>query len=124
MIRFALAALTLSAAVAQAGEVSLPAGFEGLYATEGMPCGGDLATRITVEGSSFIFMDAAMTVTDLIEFPGEPDKVELSLLVSGGGGEWTESAVMTLASDGAGQALVVDYPDGNRSIWERCGDLP
>jgi hypothetical protein len=32
--------------------------------------------------------------------------------------------VIELSSNETGQALVVDYPDGSRSIWVRCGDLP
>jgi hypothetical protein len=129
MIRLAPAALIssavfLSAHAAHADAVSLPPGFDGLYATEGTPCGGALSQQITVEDGVILFMDGAMSVTDLIEFPGEPNKVEVSLLASGGGGEWTESAVIELSSNETGQALVVDYPDGNRSIWVRCGDLP
>lgn len=129
MIRFAPAALTaaavsLSTGLAQAEAVSLPLGFDGLYATEGMPCGGAPAQQITVEDGVFTFMDGALSVTDLIEYPGDPNKVEVSLLASGGGEERTESAVITLSTNETGQALVVDYPDGDRSIWLRCGDLP
>jgi hypothetical protein len=76
-----------------------------------------------VENGSFIHMDGALTVTDLIEFPGEPNKVEVTMLGSGGGGEWTESAVITLSVTDYDTSLVLDYPDGNRSIWLRCEDL-
>jgi hypothetical protein len=123
MIRLALVVFSLSAPVALAEEgVALPPGFDGLYAPEGMPCAG--SGRIQVEKGTFIHMDGAMTVTDLIEFPGEPNKVEVTMLGSGGGGEWTESAVITLSVTDRDTALVLDYADGNRSIWLRCEDLP
>jgi hypothetical protein len=123
MIRLALLAIALSAgpALSEPG-VALPTGFDGLYAYEGMPCSDD--RRIRVEDGTLIFLDGALTVTDLIEFPGAPNKVEVTMLASGGGGEWTEAAVLTLNVGDMGTALVVDYPDGSRSIWQRCEDLP
>ncbi len=60
-----------------------------------------------------LVMDGAMSVTDLIEDPVNPRKVEATLEISAGGGEWTESAVMTLAEDG--QSLRFDYPTGPAS---------
>jgi hypothetical protein len=120
-LAYVLLALSAPAALAEEG-VTLPPGFDGLYAPEGMPCAG--SGRITVENGVFIFMDGALTVTDLIESPGEANKVEATMLGSGGGGEWTESAVITLSETDLGTALVLDYPDGNRSIWDRCEDLP
>ncbi len=121
MFRLALLSLALFAPAALAQGVTLPPGFDGLYAPEGMPCSA--VGRIRVEDGSFIHMDGALTVTDLIEFPGEPNKVEVSLLGSGGGGEWTESAVLTLSITDRDTVLVWDYPDGTRNIWTRCGDL-
>ena len=123
MIRLALFALALTVPAALAREgVALPPGFDGMYAPEGMPC--SVEGRIRVENGSFIHMDGALTVTDLIEFPGEPNKVEVTLLGSGGGGEWTESAVVTLSVGERDTALVWDYADGTRNIWTRCEDLP
>lgn len=121
MIRLAILAFVLVAPAAHAQGVTLPPGFDGLYAPEGMPCSTE--GRIRVEDGSFIHMDGALTVTDLIEFPGEANKVEVSLLGSGGGGEWTESAVLTLSVTDRDTALVWDYPDGTRNIWTRCEDL-
>ncbi len=121
MIRLSLALITLCAPAAFAREVTLPPDFQGLYAPEGMPCSTE--GRIRVEGGSFIHMDGALTVTDLIEFPGDPNKVEVSLLGNGGGGEWTESAVLTLSVTDRDTALVWDYPDGTRNIWTRCEPL-
>lgn len=122
MIRLALLSLALSAPAALAEGISLPPGFDGLYAAEGMPCSTE--GRIRVEDGSFIHLDGALTVTDLIEFAGEPNKVEVTLLGSGGGGEWTESAVLTLSVTDRDTALVWDYADGTRNIWTRCEDLP
>jgi hypothetical protein len=123
MIRLALLALALTVPAARAEDgVALPTGFDGLYAPEGMPCSAE--GRIRVENGSFIHMDGALTVTDLIEFPGEPNKVEVTLLGSGGGGEWTEAAVLTLSVGERDTALVWDYADGTRNIWTRCEDLP
>lgn len=112
-----LFALSATAALAEGG-VALPTGFDGVYASEGMPCG--VGERITVKDGTIFGMEWGMTVTDLIEFPGEPDRVEVSLLVSGGGEEWVESAMIRRESDGQGQVLVLDYPDGNRTIWTLC----
>ena len=50
-----------------------------------------------------------MTVTDLIEVPGAPNRVEASLAVTrGGGAGWDESAVIRLESSVDGPALVLD----------------
>lgn len=118
MTRLVLLLLLIPCA-ANAGEgMALPTGFDGIYASEGMTCGS--GERITVESGTIIGAEWGMTVTDLIEFPGEPNKVEATLAVSGGGGEWEESAVIRLESGVDGPALVLDYPDGNRSIWKRC----
>ena len=119
MNRLAFALFTLSATAALAeGGVALPTGFDGIYAAEGMPCG--TGEPITVKDGTIFGMEWGMTVTDLIESPADPDRVEASLLVSGGGEEWVESVVIRRESDGQGQVLVLDYPDGNRSIWTLC----
>ena len=119
MNRLAFALFALSATAALAGDgVALPTGFDGTYASEGMPCG--TGEPITVKDGTLFGMEWGMSVTDLIEYPNDPDRVEASLLVSGGGEEWVESAVIRRESDGQGQVLVLDYPDGNRSIWTLC----
>ena len=119
MNRLAFALFALSATAALAGDgVALPTGFDGTYASEGMPCG--TGESITVKDGTIFGTEWGMTITDLIEFSNDPDKVEASLLVSGGGEEWEESAVIRRESDGQGQVLVLDYPDGNRSIWTLC----
>lgn len=116
MIRIALA-LALSAAAAQAEEaVALPMGFDGTYATEGSACDG--LGRVEVREGVMVGAEFAITVTDLIEFPGEPNKVEATLLNEGGGGSWTDSAVITLAE--GGQELRFAYPDGSVAVWTRC----
>ena len=118
MTRFILALLvTPCAALAQDG-VALPTGFDGIYASEGMPCGA--GARITVADGTIFGADWGMTVTDLVEYPGKPNTVEATLAVSGGGEDWEESAVISLESGGEGPALVLDYPDGSRLIWKRC----
>ena len=53
----------------------------------------------------------ATSITDLIAFPGKPNKVAASLLNQGRGGEWADSAVLTLAEEG--QSLRFDDPDGS-----------
>lgn len=119
MVRLSLCLVILAAPAAQAEEGgALPTGFDGIYAAEGMPCG--TGERITVKDGTIFGEEWGMTVTDLIEFPGEPDKVEATLLVSGGGEDQVDSAVIRRESDGTGSVLVLDYPDGNRSIWTRC----
>lgn len=119
MTRFACLAILLCTAPARAEEgVALPAGFDGIYSGEGVPCGA--GERITVKDGTIFGAEWGMTITDLIEFPGEPDRVEASLLVSGGGGEWEDSAMIRRESDGQGQVLVLDYPDGSRTIWKLC----
>ena len=116
-LAFALLALSSTAALAEGG-VALPTGFDGIYAAEGMPCG--TGEPITVNDGTMYGTEWGMTITDLIEFSNDPDRVEASLLVSGGGEEWEESAVIRRESDAQGQVLVLDYPDGNRIIWRRC----
>ena len=119
MRAFALALFAASATSALAEEgVARPTGFAGIYAAEGLPCGA--GQPITVKDGTLYGMEWGMTVTDLIEFPNDPDRVEASLLVSAGGEEWAESVVIRRESDGQGQVLVLDYPDGNRSIWTLC----
>ncbi|MFM7335268.1 MAG: hypothetical protein ACKO2N_22465 [Tabrizicola sp.] len=116
MIRLALAALVLTAASARAEDaVLLPTGFDGVYATQGLGC--DDLGRVEVKDGVMVGAEFAITVTDLIEFPGEPNKVEATLLNEGGGGSWTDSAVLSLAKDGS---LQFDYPDGSRVLWSRC----
>ncbi|NJM83679.1 MAG: hypothetical protein HC844_15525 [Tabrizicola sp.] len=122
MIRFALVCLApvclaLSAQGARAEE-GVALGFDGLYAPEGLPCAG--SPRIAVRGGIITGDEWSMTVTDLIEFPGEANKVEATIDVSAGGNTWTESAVITLDGEGQDVALIWDYPDGTRNIWQRC----
>lgn len=117
MIRLSLVALALSAAAAQAGDaVALPTGFDGVYATEGLDC--DNLGRVEVKDGVMVGAEFAITVTDLIEFPGEPNKVEASVLNQGGAGEWTDSAVIALSADG--QELRFVYSDGSEAVWSRC----
>jgi hypothetical protein len=117
MIRLALVALAFTAAPSLAQDaVALPTGFDGVYATEGLAC--DNLGRVDIKDGVMVGAEFAITVTDLIEFPGEPNKVEATLLNQGGGGEWTDSAVITLAEDG--QSLRFDYPDGSVATWTRC----
>ena len=65
-----------------------------------------------------VLLGEHITVTDIIEFPGDPNKVEASLLNEAGGGSWMDSAVLTLADDG--RTLRFDYPDGSVAVWNRC----
>lgn len=116
-LAFALFAASATSALAEGG-VALPTGFDGVYAAEGLPCGS--GQPITVRDGTLSGMEWGMTVTDLIEYPNDPDTVEASLLVNAGGEEWTESAVIRRESDGRGQVLVLDYPDGSRTIWTLC----
>ncbi len=102
--------------------VDLPLGFDGLYAPEGLPCDG--TPRITVKNGTFIGEGWSWTVNDLIEFPGEPNKVDVGLTTRSGGDERTDGVVITLSGDGQGPVLVFDYADGTRNIWRRCDDLP
>jgi hypothetical protein len=116
MIRLALTALFVTSASAQAEEaVLLPTGFDGVYATEGLGC--DDLGRVEVKDGVMVGAEFAITVTDLVEVPGEPNKVEATLLNEGGGGEWTDSAILTLSDDGS---LRFDYPDGAVAVWSRC----
>lgn len=114
-LALALALLTPCVALAQEG-LALPTGFDGSYATEGMACEGP--GRVEIKDGVMVGAEFAITVTDLIAFPGEPNKVEATLLNEGGGGSWTDSAVLTLSGDG--QALRFDYPDGTVTVWTRC----
>lgn len=115
--RFAFAcALTLSAGTANAEAHALPDGFDGDYVPDGAPC--DVQNAISVRNGIIVGAEFAITVTDLIEDPVDPRKVEATLLNEGGGGEWTDSAVITLSEDG--QELSWDYPDGTSMAWLRC----
>lgn len=91
--------------------------FNCTFAPEVMPC--DELGRIEVAEGVMVGAEFAIIITDLIELPGEANKVEATLLNQGGGGEWTEWAVLTLAK--GGQALRFDYPDGSTVVWARCG---
>jgi hypothetical protein len=110
-----LAALLPSAALAQR-TIDLGPAFNGTYAPEGMACEG--LALIEVQGGTMVGAEFAISITDIIEFPGEANRIEASLLNQGGGGEWEDSAILTLAEDG--QSLRFDYPDGSRVIWTRC----
>ena len=119
MLRFTLIPAFMFAATAALPEVSaveLPLGFDGRYAPEGVACEG-LAV-ITVEKGVMIGGEFAITVTDLIEDPVDPRKVEATLFNEGGGGEWTDSAVLTLSEDE--QNLRFDYAEGGTAVWTRC----
>lgn len=122
MIRLVLVAsvlaLSLSSATAVRAEdaVTLPMGFDGVYTTEGLACDG--LGRVEVRDGVMLGAEFAITVTDLVEFPGAPNKVEATLVNDAGGGQWTDSAVMTVAEDG--QTLRFDYPDGSVAVWTRC----
>lgn len=110
----ALLACVTTAALAQG--VDLPLGFDGRYAPEGVACEGLMV--ITVEDGIMAGGDFGIIVTDLVEDPVNPRRVEASLLSQGGGEEWADSAVLTLAEDG--QSLRFDYADGTGITWLRC----
>ncbi len=117
MTRPALVVLLLLAASPLCAEgILLPPGFDGLYAPEGMACTGFSA--ISVEAGVMTGSEFAITVTDLVEFPGEPNRVEATMLNEGGGGDWEDSAILTLSADGT--TLRFDYPDGTSVVWSRC----
>ena len=116
MLRLPLVLLLSSAMPLLAEGVALPEGFAGLYAPEGIACGSDLTIR--VEGGAMIGGDGAMVVSDLIELPGTPKRVDVTLIVSGGGEDWTEQAVITRAEDG--QSLHLRFADGMENRWTRC----
>lgn len=118
MTRSLILALMLTAASAARAQeaVALPTGFDGTYAPEGMACDG--LGLVEVKDGVMVGAEFAISVTDLVEFPGEPNRVEATLLNSGGGGEWEDSAVLTLERDG--RSLVFDYPGGTRTVWNRC----
>lgn len=113
----ACALVLLTPLFALADAVSPGPEFNGTYAPEGMTCDG--LGRIEVTDGVMVGAEFAIQITDLIEFPGEAKKVEATLLNQGGGGEWVDSAVLTLATDG--QSLRLDYPDGSTVLWNRCG---
>jgi hypothetical protein len=124
----AVAAMAGEAVKADERAVSLPTGFDGDYAPEGVACGSDMAVK--VNKGTFVSGDGEMTIIDLIRSPDQPNKVKVRLLTSrrpikllatGGynGGKWTEWVDITLAQ---GPTLIIDYPDGKRSIWTRCKD--
>jgi hypothetical protein len=108
--------LATSATLAEVRAVALPTGFEGRYAPEGVAC--EALAVITIDGGVMVGGEFAITVTDLIEDKDNPRKVEATLFNEGGGGEWTDSAVLTLADDE--QSLQFDYPDGATVTWLRC----
>jgi len=110
-----LAALLPSAVLAQR-TIDLGPAFSGTYAPEGMACAG--LALIEVQGGTMVGAEFAISVTDIIEFPGEPNRIEASLFNQAGGGEWEDSAILTLAEDG--QSLRFDYPDGTTAVWVRC----
>jgi hypothetical protein len=118
MFRTALAALILSAPVALADGVALPMGFDGLYSAEFMTCADP--GRITVQNGTLDYEDELLTITDLIEFPGQPNKIGVEMV----GEEGVASATITLSETELGKALFVDYSDGSSSIFDRCEDLP
>lgn len=111
-----LLAMTLAASAAGAEGVALPLGFDGDYVPDGAPC--DPRNAISVNDGSMVGAEFAITVTDLIEDPVEPNRVEASLLHSAGGEEWIESAVIILSEDG--RELTFEYPDGQSMVWLRC----
>lgn len=110
---FVVALIAAGPVLAEEG-VSPGPGVDGSYAPEGMACDG--LGRIEVSGGSIVGAEFAITITDIVELPGEPNKVEVSLLNQGGGGEWVDSAMLTISED----ALQFDYPDGSVVVWNRC----
>jgi hypothetical protein len=116
MIRRTACVLCALTAAAQAQDgVALPTGFDGTYAVEGMTCEDDLG-RVTVTDGVMVGAEFAITVTELVEYPGEPDRILASLLNQGGGGEWDDSAELLRQESG----LQFTYPDGSRVLWSRC----
>ncbi|MBL9049416.1 MAG: hypothetical protein JNK19_04815 [Tabrizicola sp.] len=113
---FLASLLAASAALAETGAVLLPDGFDGAYAPDGAVCEG--LSVITIAEGVMVGAEFAISVTDLIEDPVNPRKVEATLLNSGGGAEWTDSAVLELSEDGT--RLTFDYPDGSQVVWLRC----
>lgn len=115
--RFALVlAATLAANAAFADAVALPLGFDGDYVPDGAPC--DLPNAISVKDGTMVGAEFSISVTDLIEDPTNPRRVEATLLHEAGGEEWTGSAVLTLSDDE--RELNFDYPDGGSTVWLRC----
>lgn len=115
---FATALFLLAPLAAVAGDVVSPGqDFNGIYAPEGMTCDG--LGRIEVTDGVMVGAEFAISITDFIEFPGEPNRVEATLLNQGGGGDWVDSAILTLSEDG--RSLRFDYPDGSTAAWNRCG---
>jgi hypothetical protein len=114
-LALAMALAASTPALAEEG-ILLPPGFDGTYAPEGMACEG--LARIEVKDGVMVGGEFAITVTDIVEHPTDPRKVEASLLNSAGGEEWVDSAALTLTEDG--QSLRFDYPDGGSVVWVRC----
>lgn len=94
--------------------ISLPEGFDGSYAPAGEACAG--ATMITVADGTM--MDGAMTVTDLIEDPVNPNRVDTQIEISAGGETVIDAATITLSDDR--QRLDFVYADGSVITWNRC----
>ncbi len=116
MIRLAALALMLAPAALHAAEpVTLPTGFDGSYAVEGLTCADDVG-RVDVRNGVMTGAEFAITVTDLVEYPGEPDRISATLWNEGGGGAWEDSAEIRRLADG----LEFSYPDGSRVLWARC----
>lgn len=114
---FMTAALSLClAAKPVLPQVALPDGFDGTYVPMGSTCAD--ALQATVQDGVVLMMDGSIMVTDLIEDPVNPRRVEATLELSAGGGEWTDSAVLTLSEDGT--ILRFDYADGTSIDWVRC----
>ena len=95
--------------------VALPDGFDGTYAVEGMTCRNAIG-RVSLSDGVMVGAEFAITVTDLVEFPGEPDRISATLWNEGGGGAWEDSAEIVRLTDG----LQFTYPDGSRVVWPRC----
>jgi|GEM_PF-4711508 len=116
MIRLAPVLAVLAVPALAEDGVSLGPGFDGAWATDGMTC--DDLGRVEIGEGVMVGAEFAITVTDIVEFPGEPNRVEATLLNEAGGGSWTDSAVLTLSDDG--QELRFAYPDGSVAVWSRC----
>ena len=83
--QFLVTLVLLAPLPALADAVSPGPDFNGTFAPEGMTCDG--LGRIEVADGVMLGAEFAITITDLIEFPGAPNKVEATLLNQGGGGE-------------------------------------
>lgn len=71
---------------------------------------------VTVKGGVMVGAAVAITVTDLVEFPGEANRISASFPPRGGGGAWEDSAEVLWNVVGLG----FTYPDGTISLWSRC----